>query len=97
MQDRSFQDNPDHQGKKTILSYKIAPKIWTITYDIDTDETIKGTKPSEEYQEKFTKHTPFQQYRIFVSPDAEENKNLHFDRNLVDITIKFYIQIIYIG
>ena len=96
MKDRSFQEDPSQKGKNLVLSYKTLPDIKNVIYDIDHNKTIKDTKPASEFEDFFIKETPFQQFRVSVTPNNKENINLHFEKDVTDVIIKFYIQIIYI-
>jgi len=88
--------NPMHDRgfDRQVSSYKMVSQEWHVVYDIETGETIIGTDPAREWGRYYTKPTPFQSYRISI-PKTTENKGLHFEKGLTDITLSFMVEAAY--
>lgn len=79
---------------RETLTYNMISREWHVVYDIASDKTIIGTQPSKEWDEYFTKPTPFQNWKVSL-PKTPENAGLVFKSPTTKITLSFNVEMMY--
>ena len=85
-QDRDFNREP-----KTFFAYPVA---YNYVYNITTGKTVVGTRPSEEFLDKFMKMTPFVEW-TFRIPNVTTNRGIKFARDITTLRQKFYVNAVF--